>query len=303
MDILVVGSVGLDTIETPSGKVDDVLGGSAVHFGVSASHFSKVGLVGIVGEDFPQEHKQSLIGRDINLAGLEVVPGETFKWSGKYEGDCNIAYTLSTELNVFADFKPKIPGGWRDVPVVFLANIDPDLQLHVLEQVASPRLVVSDTMNFWIQGKLDSLKEVIARSTIFLANDQEARDITGCWNLARATRKLIDMGPQVVVVKKGEHGALLASRDRFFVAPGFPVHQIADPTGAGDSFAGGFVGYLAYSGSLDWQELKNAVVFGSIMGSFNVEDFSADRLLGVTREELMVRYQAFHDLVAFDANP
>ncbi len=303
MSILVVGSVGLDTIETPSGKVDEILGGSAVHFSVSASHFSHIGLLGVVGDDFPEEHKFSLSERNINLDGLEVVPGKTFRWSGRYEGDCNAALTLKTELNVFADFRPKIPGSWQDTGVVFLANIDPELQLHVLDQASSPSLVVSDTMNFWIAGKLEMVKKVIARSTVFLVNDQEARDITGCWNLARASRALLNMGPAAVVVKKGEHGAMLATKNGFFSVSGFPCEVINDPTGAGDSFAGGFVGYLSSCGSIDYRHLKKASVYGCVMGSLNVEAFGPSRLMNANRQELDERYRDFFRLTSFEEQP
>lgn len=303
MSILVVGSVGLDTIETPAGKQEEILGGSAVHFSVSASHFHPVRMVGVVGDDFPEEHSRALAGRGIDLAGLQVVSGKTFRWSGRYEGDCNVAHTLKTELNVFGDFRPVIPPSWQTAEVVFLANIDPELQLHVLDQITSPGLVVSDTMNFWIHGKLDAVKEVVARSTVFLSNDQEARDITGCISLARASRSLLELGPRVVVIKKGEHGALMASQDGFFSAPGYPCERVNDPTGAGDSFAGGFVGYCAASGSLEHAHLKKAIVYGSVMGSLNVEAFGPSRLMNAERGDLDQRYREFFHLVSFEEQP
>jgi sugar/nucleoside kinase (ribokinase family) len=301
MSILVVGSVAYDTVETPIGRAERVLGGSASFFAVAASFFAPVNLVGVVGNDFGDAQLAAFRGRPIDLTGLERMQGKTFHWQGRYSQDLNSRDTISTELNVFEFFEPKIPEGYRRSELVFLGNIDPELQRRVLEQVERPRLVACDTMNFWIKGKPRELRETLAKVQLLLINDQEARELSGEWNLVRAARAIRAMGPRTLVVKKGEHGVLMFSDHGSFAAPALPLESVVDPTGAGDTFAGGFIGYLASAPELGDAALRQAVVMGSTLASFCVEAFSLDRLLTLTRPEIDARYGVFEKLTRFES--
>jgi len=302
MAILVVGSVAYDTVETPYGRAERVLGGSASFFAVAASFFSPVNLVGVVGHDFGEEQLQAFRGRPIDLAGLERMDGKTFHWQGRYSKDLNSRDTVCTDLNVFEFFEPKIPAAYRRSEFVFLGNIDPVLQRRVLEQVERPRVVACDTMNFWIKGKPQELRETLTKVDVLLINDQEAKELSGEWNLVRAARKVRAMGPRTLVVKKGEHGVLLfGEEDSCFAAPALPLETVIDPTGAGDTFAGGFMGYLASGSGLADKSLRQAVVMGSTLASFCVEAFSLDRLLTLTRAEIDARYAVFEKLTKFES--
>ncbi len=298
--VLVVGSVALDSVETPFGKADDVLGGSGTYFSSAASHFAPVQLVGVVGDDYPVHLLQPLADRGVDLAGLEKVSGSSFRWRGRYRHDLNAAETLETHLGVFSNFRPSIPAQFRKAPFVFLANIDPRLQLQVLEQVEKPRLVACDTMNFWIESRRPELIELLGHVDLITLNDGEARQLTEHTNLVQAARWILDKGPKHVLIKKGEHGAFMFTRDSVFFAPAYPLESVFDPTGAGDSFAGGFIGSLAASGDLSDASMRRAVVVGSAMGSFAVEKFSNGRLLEITRADIDARVQEFRQLVAFD---
>jgi sugar/nucleoside kinase (ribokinase family) len=301
MSILVVGSVAYDTVETPFGRAERVLGGSASFFSVAASFFSPVNLVGVVGRDFGEEQLRAFRGRPIDLEGLERMEGRTFHWQGRYSLDLNSRDTLRTDLNVFEFFQPKIPARYRGCEVVFLGNIDPVLQRQVLEQVDRPRVVACDTMNFWIHGKPRELRETLKAVQILLINDQEARELSGEWNLVKAARVIRAMGPRTLVVKKGEHGVLMFGEGGAFAAPALPLEVVFDPTGAGDTFAGGFVGYLASAGQEGDAALRRAVIMGSTMASFCVEAFSLDRLLTLTRPEIDERYREFEKLARFES--
>ena len=300
MSILVVGSVAYDTVETPFGRAERVLGGSASFFSVAASFFTPVNLVGVVGDDFGEAQLAAFRGRPIDVEGLERMAGKTFHWQGKYSYDLNSRDTICTDLNVFEFFQPKIPARYRGSEVVFLGNIDPVLQRGVLEQVESPRIVACDTMNFWIHGKAEELRRTLAKTQVLLVNDAEARDLSGEWNLVKAARAIRAMGPRTIVIKKGEHGVLMFDGEEAFAAPAFPLETVFDPTGAGDTFAGGFLGYLAGSPSADGPALRRAIVMGSTLASFCVEAFSLDRLLTLTRPEIDERYRRFHDLTVFE---
>lgn len=300
MSLLVVGSVALDTVETPFGRAADALGGSAVYFGASASLFHPVQMVGVVGGDYPIERLDFLAERDVDLAGLACVEGESFRWSGAYDFDLNTAVTRETRLGVFSDFRPRIPESFRDAEWVFLGNIDPELQMDVLDQVGAPRFVACDTMNFWIESKKEELVRLLGRVDALLINDAEIRALTGDHNLVRAARWVQERGPEVVVVKKGEHGAMLFTSEMIFFAPGYPLEELFDPTGAGDSFAGGFLGYLAQVDSTDPEELRRAMIYGSAMGSFAVERFSVDRLVDLTTSEIQTRVASFREMTAFE---
>jgi sugar/nucleoside kinase (ribokinase family) len=279
MSIVVVGSVALDSIKTPFGEKKDILGGSATYFSYAASFFTDVKLVGVVGKDFPRQHLGLLSSRKIDLDGLQTADGETFRWSGSYEYDMNAAKTLDTKLNVFGSFKPVLPDSYRDADCVFLANIDPDLQLEVLTQVRRPKLVAADTMNLWINIKKDRLLELLKRIDLMVLNEGEARQLTGEAGLVKAGRRIQALGPEHVVIKKGEHGALLFSKKSVYAAPAFPLEDVFDPTGAGDTFAGGFMGYInKMKNRLSEDILHHAVFHGTVMASFTVEDFSLDRL-------------------------
>ncbi|MBX7118124.1 MAG: sugar kinase [Gemmatimonadaceae bacterium] len=300
MSVLVVGSVALDSVETPFGKADEVLGGSANYFSASASHQTRVQLVGVVGSDYPMEKLEPLKARGIDFAGLEQMAGESFRWRGRYRHDLNSAETLETRLGVFSHFKPKIPAQFTDAEFVFLANIDPRLQLEVLKQVKKPRLVACDTMNFWIESRRPDLLELLKHVDLITLNDGEARQLTECANLVQAARWIMDKGPRTVLIKKGEHGAFMFNKDEIFYAPAYPLESVFDPTGAGDSFAGGFMGWLARTGDLSEANMRRAVIVGSAMGSFVVEGFSITRLLEVTRADIDRRVADFHRLVSFE---
>ena len=301
MSVLVVGSVALDSVETPFGRADDALGGSATYFAASASHHTSVQLVGVVGSDYPMEKLQVLAGRGVDLAGLEHAEGESFRWRGRYRHDLNSCETLETRLGVFSHFRPKIPAQFTQAKYVFLGNIDPRLQMEVLSQVDKPKLVACDTMNFWIESRRDDLVELLGRVDVITLNDAEARQLTGEANLVRAARWIMEHGPRTVVIKKGEHGAFMFHDTHVLFAPAFPLESVFDPTGAGDSFAGGFMGYLAHTDDLSEANLRRAVVVGSTMGSFVVEGFSIARLLEIGPDDIAQRIAAFHQLVTFDA--
>ena len=302
MSLLVVGSVALDSVETPFGVANDVLGGSANFFSAAASLFCSVQMVGVVGSDYPLADLDFLAQRGVDLSGVEQVDGESFRWSGVYSFDLNSRETTETRLGVFADFKPRIPDTFRQSEWVFLGNIHPDLQHDVLDQVQRPKLVGMDTMNFWINdpSTRESLIRLLGRVDLLMVNDTEARELTGDHNLLRAARWIHEHGPAYVVVKKGEHGAILYTRDYIFFAPGYPLEEVFDPTGAGDAFAGGFMGYLARCGDLTPEDMRRAMVYGSALGSFAVEKFSVDRLRNLTAGEVQERVRAFRDLTAFD---
>lgn len=300
MSLLVVGSVALDTVETPFGRAEDALGGSATFFTAAASCFCPVQLVGVIGDDFPQDALAFLASRDVDLAGLERAPGESFRWSGVYSYDLNSRETLDTRLGVFAAFNPRIPERFRRSRWVFLGNIDPALQLEVLDQIERPKLVACDTMNFWISGKRDTLLALLRRVDLLLVNDSEARELSGDYNLARAARWIQAHGPRYVIVKKGEHGAILFTPSAVFFAPGYPLESVFDPTGAGDAFAGGLMGALAQGGRLEDNDLRRAVIYGSAMGSFAVERFSVDRFRDLSVEEVEQRVRQFRDMTTFE---
>lgn len=300
MGILAVGSVALDSVKTPFGKEDEVLGGSATYFSVAASYFTEVSVVAVVGDDFPQQHITFLQKLGIDASGLERRPGKTFRWKGEYGADLNTAKTLETQLNVFADFSPKLLTEQRKMEFLFLGNIDPDLQRDVLVQVERPKLIACDTMNYWINNKPDSLRKTIALVDILIINDAETRQLAGESNLVRAARHILDFGPKTIIIKRGEHGALMIDRKSVFGAPAFPLEEVVDPTGAGDSFAGGFFGYLAASRSCDTPALRKAVVFGSVMASFNVSEFGPRRLAALTYAEIEARFREFQDLTRFE---
>ncbi|SRR5258706_4018795 len=299
MSILVVGSVAFDTVETPFGRAERVLGGSASFFAVAASFFVPVNLVGVVGRDFGEKQLAAFAGRNIDLEGLERTEGLTFLWEGKYSYDLNSRETIRTDLNVFEFFKPRIPASYRSSDVVFLGNIDPVLQREVLEQVSKPRIVACDTMNFWISRKAEELRKTLAKVDVLLVNDAEARELSGEWNIVKAARAIRAMGPHTLVVKKGEHGVLMFSDEGSFAAPAFPLENVFDPTGAGDTFAGGFLGYLAGAAGPGDQELRRAIIMGSTLASFCVEAFSLDRLLTITRKEIDARFRQFLELTRF----
>lgn len=299
MSIVVVGTVAFDTVETPFGRGEHVLGGSATYFSTSASFFSDVSLVAVVGEDFPEEHVHFLRSRSIDTAGLQRIPGKTFQWRGKYGYDLNDAQTLDTQLNVLMEFRPDLPESYRDAEYLFLANIDPELQMEVLEQVRSPRLVACDTMNFWISSKPAALAEVLRRVDIVVINEAEARQFTSEANLVKAARAIISLGCRRLVVKRGEYGVLMFTADSVFAAPAYPLEEVFDPTGAGDTFAGGFMGYLANTGDLSEEGIRQAIVFGSVMASFNVEDFSLERMKRLEYREIEARFRNFKALTSF----
>jgi sugar/nucleoside kinase (ribokinase family) len=301
--ILVVGSVALDSIRTPYGQVEEALGGSASYFSCSASHFAPVSVVAVVGEDFPAAHRDTFAGRGIDLAGLQVADGRTFRWRGEYMAELGHAHTLETQLNVFADFHPRLDDHHRRIPYVFLANIDPDLQLEVLSQMRRPRLVLSDTMDYWIARKPDRVLEVLRRVDVALLNEEEARALAGETHLTRAAERLLEQGAQAVIIKKGEHGALYHSREERFLTPAFPVVALTDPTGAGDSFAGGFVGLLARLDRGDGVALRQAMACGTAMASLAIEAFSPARLVETAPREIEDRVRQLHQLVHYDLFP
>ncbi|HYV97934.1 MAG TPA: PfkB family carbohydrate kinase [Gemmatimonadaceae bacterium] len=303
MSLLVVGSVALDSVETPFGTADEVVGGSGTFFAASASHYTPVRLVGVVGSDYPVERLQPLAARGVDLSGLETASGESFRWRGRYRHDLNVAETLETRLGVFAGFEPKIPASFRESKYVFLANIHPALQHAVLDQVSRPALVACDTMNLWIETQRNELVRLLGRVDLITLNDGEARQLTGSPNLLKAARWILDQGPKYVIIKKGEHGALMFTGASVFFAPAYPLEQIFDPTGAGDSFAGGFMGWVAKTDDVSERNFRRAVVYGSAMGSFAVERFSIDRLLEVGQDDIAARVKDFHALVSLDGAP
>jgi sugar/nucleoside kinase (ribokinase family) len=298
--LLVVGSVAFDTLHMPSGSFEKVLGGSATYGSLAASHFAPVRLVGVVGRDYPDSAIERFRAHGVDTSGLEVdVTGDTFHWEGRYSEDLGSRTSLRTDLNVFATFNPKIPAGFRDTPYVLLGNIHPALQLEVLRQVTKPKLVVADTMNFWIGGERAALEKTLAEVDLLVVNDEEARQLSGLNNLVKAARGLMALGPRIVVIKKGEHGAVLFEGDEIFSAPAYPTGEVVDPTGAGDTFAGGLLGYIASQDDLHNGTLRRAVVYGSALASFCVEGIGIDRLAMVKREEITTRYAAFRSLVHF----
>lgn len=297
--MLVVGSVGLDTIHNAHGSFPHVVGGSAVYAAMSGAFFAPVQLVGVVGQDFPDAIVEDLRKRGIDTAGLEIAEGETFHWEGRYSDDLTSRVSLKTELNVFANFHPKIPARFRETPFVMLGNIDPNLQMEVLDQVRKPRLVIADTMNFWIDGKLEALLQMLARVDVLVINEEEARQLSGLRPLKSVAKALQKLGPEIVIIKQGEYGAFLFVRDDIFSAPAFPLEEVMDPTGAGDSFAGGFLGYVANRGDTSPETLRSAVVFGSAAASFCVEGVSIERLATVKSDELRERVHSFRKLVHF----
>ena len=300
MSVLVVGSIALDSVETPFGRADDVIGGSATFFSASASHQTPVQVVGVIGNDYPVEKLEALAARGVDLSGVEHADGESFRWRGRYRHDLSSAETLETRLGVFSHFRPKIPEKFRTAQYVFLGNIDPRLQLDVLNQVQRPKLVACDTMNFWIESRRPDLMALLAHVDLITVNDGEARQLSEKVNLVQAARWILDRGPRTVVIKKGEHGAFMFTKTSVFFAPAYPLETVFDPTGAGDSFAGGFMGYLARTGDLSDAGLRQAVILGSAMGSFVVEDFSISRLLTISRADIDRRVAEFHELVSFD---
>jgi len=300
MPLLVVGSVAFDSVRTPSGRAEDILGGSATHFALTASYFAPVNIVAVVGEDFGAEHLALFHGRSIDTQGLERAPGKTFRWRGEYSDSMNEAKTLDTQLNVFERFSPKVPPAYRESELVFLGNINPALQLHVRRQVPKARLVALDTMNYWIQGTPEDLKKALAAVDLLLANETEARMLSGCPNLRKAAAGIQKLGPRMIVIKRGEYGVIMFTEGMIFSVPAYPLEEVHDPTGAGDSFAGGFMGYLAQAGDLSESSLRRAMVYGSVMASFAVEDFGLRRTLRLTREEIDARFREFKSLTHFD---
>ena len=300
--LVIVGTVAFDAIETPFGKTDKILGGAATYIGLAASQFKVDGaIVSIVGGDFPKKDLKMLEENGMDITGLEVVEdGKTFFWSGKYHNDMNTRDTLITDLNVLADFNPQVPQKYRDAEVVMLGNLHPLVQLGVIEQMDSPKLIVLDTMNFWMDSALDELMQVIAKVDVITINDEEARQLSGEYSLVKAAHKIMEMGPEYVVIKKGEHGALLFSDDDVFFAPALPLEEVFDPTGAGDTFAGGFTGYLAKTGDYSYDNMKNAIINGSALASFCVEKFGPERLLQLSNGEVHQHIQQFKSLTQFD---
>ena len=300
--LLIVGTVAFDAIETPFGKTDKILGGAATYIGLSASNFGiDSGVVSVVGEDFPQEHLDLLTEHNVNIDGIEIVKGgKTFFWSGKYHNDMNSRDTLVTELNVLADFDPVVPAAYQNADVVMLGNLHPFVQMRVIEQVKNPKLIVLDTMNFWMDSALEELKQVIAKVDVITINDEEARQLSGEYSLVKAAREIEKMGPKYVVIKKGEHGALLFHDDKMFFAPALPLEEVFDPTGAGDTFAGGFSGYLAKTEDYSFKNMKNAIIYGSNLASFCVEKFGTERMESLDKKEVEERLEQFKKLTQFD---
>ena len=300
MTVLIVGSIGLDTIETPFGKKEGILGGSAIHAGVASSFYAKTAVLGVAGSDFPKEYLEFLKSRGIDISGIQILPGETFRWSGYYEYDMNQAHTRDTKLNVYTLFDPKIPEHLKKSEFVFLANLNPELQLKALDQMEEPKLVAMDTMDFWINNKREALHKLIKKVDLVLMNDGEARQFMETPNIPIAAKRLLELGAKMVIIKKGEHGALLFSKDEHFSAPSYPQDMLRDPTGAGDSFAGGFIGYLAKSGDTSMKNIRRAVIVGSVMASYNVEDFSLDRMKRLQKKEIIDRFSEFKKFADFD---
>ncbi len=301
--LLIVGTVAFDAIETPFGKTDKILGGAGTYIGLSASHFKlQSAIVSVVGEDFPQEYIDLLTDKNIDISGLEVVKGgKTFFWSGRYHNDLNSRDTLDTQLNVLADFQPKVPQNFKNADVVMLGNLHPLVQSSVLDQLtAKPKLVVLDTMNFWMDCALSELKEVIKRIDVITINDEEARQLSGEYSLVKAAAKIHAMGPEYVVIKKGEHGALLFHNKQIFFAPALPLEEVFDPTGAGDTFAGGFAGFITQTGNISFDNMKSAIIYGSNLASFCVEKFGTERMVALGEDEVVSRLKQFKSLTQFD---
>lgn len=301
--LVIVGTVAFDAIETPFGKTDKILGGAATYIGLAAAQFNiDAAIVSIVGGDFPEKYISLLKKKNIDLSALEIIKeGKTFFWSGKYKNDLNSRDTLDTQLNVLADFNPKVPSQYKDAKIVMLGNLHPAVQLSVIEQMnTQPKLIILDTMNFWMDNTLDLLKEVISKVDVITINDEEARQLTGEYSLVVAARKIQQMGPKYVVIKKGEHGALLFHEDQIFFAPALPLEEVFDPTGAGDTFAGGFAGYLSKTNDLSFDNMKNAVIYGSTLASFCVEKFGTERMQSLTKTELQKRLKQFKSLTQFE---
>lgn len=298
--LLVVGSVALDTVRTPFGEASEVLGGSATYFSTSASYFTTVDLIAVIGQDFPEQHLTFLKSRGIDLTGLERRSGETFRWKGEYTHQLNEAHTLDTRLNVFETFRPRIPECYRSPDMLFLGNIDPELQWDVLQQVKRPKLVACDTMNFWIERKHEALWKVLERIDVLIINDGEARALGRHPNLTQVAKLVLSRGPKHLIIKRGEYGVLMFNQKQTFGAPAFPLEQVKDPTGAGDSFAGGFMGYLAATGNLSDASFRQATVFGSVMASFAVEAFSLERLRALDYKEIETRFREFKRLTHFE---
>jgi len=300
MGLLVVGSIALDSVETPFGSTTDALGGSATFFAYAAAFFHPVQVVGVVGDDFPSAELDRLAERGVDLSGVEHARGASFRWKGRYSADFQNRETLDTQLGVFATFEPKLPKAFRRAKLVFLGNIDPTLQSNVLDQTETPDLVVCDTMNYWIQGAPELLLELMKRIDVLMVNDSEARQLSGDWNVYRSARWILDRGPKMVIIKQGEYGAFMVDETGVFCVPGYPLEEICDPTGAGDAFAGGFMGHLGRTGDLSPANMRRAMVFGSTTGSFAVERFSVERFLEIGPAEIAARARAFADLVHFD---
>ena len=301
--LVIVGTVAFDAIETPFGKTDKILGGAATFIGLAASHFDVEGaIISVVGGDFPSEYLELFSQKDLDISGLEIVKeGKTFFWSGKYHNDMNSRDTLVTELNVLAEFNPKVPEHYKDASVVMLGNLAPAIQKSVIEQLESEeRLIILDTMNFWMDHTLDELKETLKFTDVITINDEEARQLTGEYSLVVAAQKIYEMGPKFVVIKKGEHGALLFNEHQVFYAPALPLKEVFDPTGAGDTFAGGFSGYLAKTGDFSFENMKNAVIYGSALASFCVEKFGTERLLNLKQSDINKRLNLFKSLTQFE---
>ncbi len=298
--LLVVGSVALDSVETPFGKAENVLGGSGTFFSAAASLLTPVQLVGVVGSDYPMDQLSALAKRGVDLAGVEQAEGSSFRWRGRYRHDLNSAETIETHLGVFSHFSPKIPAQFKSAPFVFLANIDPRLQLDVLRQVNKPKLVACDTMNFWIESRRADLVELLKHVDLITVNDGEARQLTEKANLVRAAKWILERGPRYVIIKKGEHGAFMFTKESVFFAPAYPLESVFDPTGAGDSFAGGFMGHLARTGDISEANMRRAMIYGAALGSFAVEKFSIERLLEVKPADIAKRVAEFKQLVAFE---
>jgi sugar/nucleoside kinase (ribokinase family) len=303
MTLLVVGSIALDSVTTPFGETADALGGSAVFFSAAGSLLNPVSVVGVVGDDYPTGELERWVERGVDWSAVEHAKGESFRWKGRYSYDLQNRETLETRLGVFADFQPKISEAQRDARYVFLGNIDPELQLTVLDQVRKPELVACDTMNYWIQSKRDALMDLMSRIDILMVNDSEARELSGDWNIYRAARWILEQGPSMAVIKQGEYGAVLVDKDSTFYIPAYPLEEIFDPTGAGDAFAGGFMAHLARTGDLSSHNVRRAMVYGSAMGSFAVEAFSVNRFHEIGPAEVTERVRAFGDLVRFDIQP
>lgn len=303
MKLLVVGSVAFDAIETPFGKTDKILGGAATYIAITSSILGvKSGIVSVVGGDFPQEHLDMFTNRDVNIEGLEIVKeGKTFFWSGKYHNDLNTRDTLATEVNVLENFDPKIPDSMQDSEILLLGNLHPGVQLSVLEKMNNrPKLVILDTMNFWMDSALDILMDMIAKTDVITINDEEARQLSGEYSLVKAAKKILTMGPKYVIIKKGEHGALLFHDNQVFAIPALPLEDVFDPTGAGDTFAGGFAAYLAKKGKIDFETMKSALIVGSAMASFTVEKFGTERIEEVNESDMFSRLRQFKELTTFD---